>query len=164
MTNAANTRVEHKNPQHMLFDTDEQFLMQGYEGTPEFDLYERTNYNTQSVEERAPALLYTSNVGPNELLPQHDDNTMDYQKLHPELERWAIFRSLPPLMRFEKKFVQTLKDMQAGLIFVPNFMAIINPPTLLTYYLTLPKWLRETTCITNVFYALEYHQTRTSTK
>lgn len=45
---------------------------------------------------------------------------------------------------------------------VPNYTAIINPPTLLTYYLTMPQWLREHAVITNTFYAMEYHQTRTS--
>jgi hypothetical protein len=33
---------------------------------------------------------------------------------------------------------------------------------LLTYYLTMPQWVREHNAITNTFYALEYHQTRTS--
>lgn len=31
---------------------------------------------------------------------------------------------------------------------------------MLTYYLTLPKWAREHSLVTNVFYAMEYHQTR----
>lgn len=44
----------------------------------------------------------------------------------------------------------------------PKFTETINPPTLLAYYLTLPKWVREHSLITNCFYALEYHQTRTT--
>jgi len=87
---------------------------------------------------------------------------MDYQELHPELERWAIFRALPPLMKFEKGYVGLMNDMRDGLVQVPKFTQIVNPPTLLTYYLTLPQWVREATIITNAFYALEYHQTRTS--
>jgi len=82
---------------------------------------------------------------------------LDYQKLHPELERWAIFRSLPPLMNYEKTYMQQQRDINAGLVVVPNYINIINPPTLLTYYLTMPQWVREHNAITNTFYALEYH-------
>jgi hypothetical protein len=97
----------------------------------------------------------------DELYPQHNENTLNYQLLHPELERWALFRSLPPLLKYEKALTQTMQDIENGLKVVPKYTQIINPPTLLTYYLTLPTWVREHQAITNVFYAMEYHQTRT---
>jgi hypothetical protein len=52
--------------------------------------------------------------------------------------------------------------MHIGAVQVPKYTQTVNPPTLLTYYLTMPKWAREHSLITHVFYAMEYHQTRTS--
>lgn len=44
----------------------------------------------------------------------------------------------------------------------PNFMEQINSPTLLTYFKTLPTWCQKNNLVTNCFYAMEYHQTKTS--
>lgn len=136
------------------------YPLQGYTGQPEFDMHERESYNCNSSND-IPELTYTSHTGINEILPQHENNTLNYQKFHPELERWAIFRSLPGLMQYERGFHEALNDIQTGLLKCPNYMDLINPPTLLSYFLTLPKYLREMRLMTSVFYALEYHQRRT---
>lgn len=47
--------------------------------------------------------------------------------------------------------------MRTGLVKPPLYSKIINPPTLLTYFLTLPQWARNHSVVTNVFYAMEYH-------
>lgn len=52
--------------------------------------------------------------------------------------------------------------MHIGAVVVPQYTRIVNPPTLLSYYMTMPKWAREHSLVTHVFYAMEYHQTRTS--
>lgn len=151
---------EVRQPLTYLFNNNEAFPMAGYTGQPEFELYERESYNV-SNDKDLPQLTFTSNIGVDELYPQHNENTLNYQLLHPELERWALFRSLPPLLKYEKALTQTMQDIENGLKVVPKYTQIINPPTLLTYYLTLPTWVREHQAITNVFYAMEYHQTRT---
>lgn len=103
-----------------------------------------------------------TNISKDELAPQHNDNTLDYQALHPELERWAIFRSLPQLMTYDRELGNLLLNMAIGAHKVPQYTKDVNPPTLLAYYMTMPKWAREHSLITHVFYAMEYHQTRTN--
>jgi hypothetical protein len=107
-------------PMPAMLEADDKYPMQGYTGQPEFELYERESYNVANDKD-LPQLTYTSNTGVNELMPQHNDNTLDYQKLHPELERWAIFRSLPPLLNYEKTYMQQQRDIQAGLMVVPKY-------------------------------------------
>jgi len=60
-----------------------------------------------------------SNTGLNELAPQHNDNTLNYQNFHYELERWAIFRSLPQLMNYDRSMNELLKGMASGAVKVP---------------------------------------------
>jgi hypothetical protein len=66
-----------------------------------------------------PQMTFLSNTSLNELTPQHNDNTLEFQKLHPELERWAIFRSLPALLNYDKKIGELLKNIQTGLVTPP---------------------------------------------
>lgn len=41
---------------------------------------------------------------------------------------------------------------------MPGFLNEINPPSLWTYYYTLPKWLRDHPAIRNVLMTFEYHK------
>lgn len=137
------------------------YPMQNYKGQPEFEMYNRENYNVQTQDD-LPQITFMSNITTDELAPQHNDNTLDYQKLHPELERWAIFRSLPQLMEYDRALGTLVTNMAIGQVIVPQHTVNVNPPTLLSYYMTMPKWAREHSLVTHVFYAMEYHQTRTS--
>ncbi len=119
-------------------------------------MFDRENYNVSTTEE-LPQLTFMSNLAMNELAPQHNDNTMQYQDYHPELERWAIFRSLPAIINYDKQLGDLLKNYHLGQITVPKYTEIINPPTLLSYFLTLPEWARKNSIVTNCFYAMEYH-------
>lgn len=152
---------ELKQPNAYFLDNADAYPMAGFKGQPEFELFDRKNYNVNHDRE-LPQMTFMSNTGLSELPPQHNENTINYQQLHPELERWAIFRSLPAIMIWDKQFGDLIKNMNTGQIIVPQFHSIINPPSLLAYYLTLPAWCRNNSLVQNTFYAMEYHQTRTS--
>ena len=107
-------------------------------------------------------LTFHSNLEMEELAPMNNEHTLDYQKLHPELEDWAIFRSLPNLLFWDKRLLDIFKLCNSSIHRTPKFLEMINPPTLLTYYKTLPEWCRKSNIVTNTFYAMEYHQTKTS--
>ena len=46
--------------------------------------------------------MFLSTQGPNELPPVQPDSTMMFQDLHEELEKWAVFRQLPQLLKFDR--------------------------------------------------------------
>ena len=48
--------------------------------------------------------------------------------------------------------------LNQGLIKVPDYINDVNPPSLFTYYYTLPKWAREDPMVKNVVMAFEYHK------
>lgn len=48
--------------------------------------------------------------------------------------------------------------MKQGHVKIPNYIKDINPPTLWTYYYTLPKWARDDPVVKNVVMACEYNQ------
>jgi len=50
-----------------------------------------------------------------------------------------------------------LEDVASGNLQVPNFMKLINPPSLWAYYSTLPQWCRDHSVVRNILYAFEYH-------
>ena len=49
-------------------------------------------------------------------------------------------------------------QMKAGTLIIPNYMQDVNPPSLFTYYLTMPQWARDHPSIRNVLMAFEYHK------
>lgn len=109
---------EVKQASDYYFGQDELYPMQNYSGQPEFELFNRDNFNVDSPEE-LPCVTYMSNTQLNELAPQHNDNTLNYQDLHPELERWAIFRALPNVMAYDKKMLDVVKSLSAGTLSMP---------------------------------------------
>lgn len=48
--------------------------------------------------------------------------------------------------------------MQQGLIKVPDYLKLVNPPTLWAYYETLPSWARKDPVVRNTMMAMEYHK------
>lgn len=72
-----------------------------YKGTPEFSLLNREEYNVED-DDLLPTLALTTNMDVNELRPLPSEHTLNYQHFHPELERWAIFRGLPMMMKYDQ--------------------------------------------------------------
>jgi hypothetical protein len=73
---------------------DEAYNMQGYDGIAEFDIADRNKYDlTQGG--KLPFMRFHSHMKEDELLPLPDNHTLDYTKVHYELERWTLFMSLP---------------------------------------------------------------------
>ena len=143
------------------FGQEEVYPLQKYGGNPEFEITNRESYTTANPRD-LPLMTFHSNLEMEELAPINNEHTIDYQKLHPELEDWAIFRSLPNLLFWDRKLLDIYKLCNTSLHRTPKFLEMINPPTLLTYYKTMPEWCRKSTIVTNTFYAMEYHQTKTS--
>ena len=51
-----------------------------------------------------------------------------------------------------------MQDIAEGKVPIPDYVKLTNPPTLWTYYNTLPKWARDDPVVRNVVMACEYHQ------
>lgn len=95
-------------------------------------------------------------MGPHELAPFPARHTLDYQELHPELEGWAVFRSLPMMMSYDQAMTNFIKSLNNGTMRVPDWVKNFNPPSLFAYYNTLPKWARDHPAVRNVLMAYEY--------
>lgn len=50
------------------------------------------------------------------------------------------------------------EQIASGHLKVPDYMKLVNTPTLWTYYETLPKWARNDPVVRNVMMAMEYKQ------
>ena len=149
--------IEDKDDVANFLEQSELFPMQNYDGIPEFDVLDREKYDT-SLPGKMPKLRYHSHVRQDELLPMANDHTLRYNEVHYELERWSLFRTLPLLVQFDQQVMQMYAKLASGQIEVPNFIKEINPPSLWTYYYTLPKWARDDPIIRNVVMAMEYRQ------
>jgi hypothetical protein len=68
---------------------------------------------------------------------------------------------LPQLIKFDKSMIQTIKNLHAGVYNVPDYVKQTNPPSLWTYYQTLPSWARRDSVVRNVLMAFEYHKPST---
>jgi len=62
------------------------------------------------------------------------------------------------LLIYDKKMRDVMTGMAAGHIRVPKYTEIVNPPSLLAYYQTLPAFCRDSPLVRNVLYAFEYHK------
>jgi len=78
-------------------DDEDEYPLAKYEGVPEFDLF-NSEFYVVNEESELPSISLSTNTHPEELPPLPSEHTMDYQKFHPELEKYAIFRALPLLM------------------------------------------------------------------
>lgn len=133
--------------------------MQTYEGQPEFELLNRANFNVEDDSEM-PQITYLSNTQLNELAPQQNEKFFKYQEYQPLIEDWAIFRQLPQIMRFDKIMNDQFKGVANGTVRVTEWTKITNPPSLFAYHSTMPQWCRNHSFITNVLFAMEFHQPR----
>lgn len=150
---------EIKDEMEYFYEADEMYLGANFERPPEWEISTRSSY-TVSNEEDLGATTFTSLLEIHELAPQTMENVLNYNHYHTQQEPWAIFRSLPLLVRYDKLTVEWFKGLQNGTLFIPQFMKNTNPPSLWAYYLTLPTWCRNNPVIYNCMHAFEYHQPR----
>lgn len=149
--------IEHKNMINWFQNDEELYPLQNYHGIPEFAIFDREQYNVED-DDQLPELALTSNMGVNELHPLPTKYTNNYQELHPELERWTIFRGLPMMMKYDQALSQFFKGIQQGTLRIPDFVNTINPPSLWAYYETLPRWARDHPVVRNAVIAFEYYK------
>lgn len=84
-------------------DGDEAFPMSEYDGTPEFELFDKNSFNVKD-ESEIPAITFKTNQGNDELAPQIENNALFYQQYVWEMEPWSIFRSLPSIIHYDNAF------------------------------------------------------------
>jgi hypothetical protein len=61
-------------------------------------------------------------------------------------------------MRFDGNMKILMQQINAGQVKIPDYVNLINPPTLWTYFETLPTWARKDPFVRNVMMAMEYHK------
>jgi hypothetical protein len=60
-------------------------------------------------------------------------------------------------MRCNTAMVDFYRALANGTLIVPDAYKMNNPPSLWSYYLTLPEWCRHNPVIYNMVHAFEYH-------
>jgi hypothetical protein len=148
-------QVERRDAAMDFMQADEAYPMEGYSGIPEFDLTERRSYNDQIG--KLPFMRFHSQVREDEMMPLPEEHTLDYTEINWELERWTLFYQLPNIMKFGNNLQLSLQQLAAGQLMVPDYLNLVNPPTLWSYFSTLPSWARKDPHIRNVMMAMEYH-------
>ena len=149
--------IEYKCNVEQYLQSEELFPMQNYEGIPEFDMVERDQFDL-SLPGKVPKLRFTSHITEDELLPLPTDYSLRYNEVHYEIERWSLFRTLPIFLQTDRQMAQLYQKMKDGEIEVPDYIKDVNPPSLWTYYYTLPKWARDDPIVKNVVMSFEYRQ------
>ena len=81
-------------------EREEAFPQADYEGAAEFDIADRECYDTRTPG-KLPAVRFHSHLQKDEMLPLPPSHTLDYSKLHWELERWTVFTGLPRVLKAE---------------------------------------------------------------
>lgn len=68
-----------------------------------------------------PEVFYLSQSAPNELSILPPDIPMMYDELHDPLERWAIFRMLPQLLKYDRAMISFFTNMKKGTLILPDY-------------------------------------------
>jgi hypothetical protein len=150
-------RNEVKTQMEYFFEGDEPYPMATVTEPPEWAISNRESYSCTNDSDLGATTFHTM-MDITELAPQTIDNTLTYSLYHIEQEPWAIFRSLPGLLRYDKATMEFFKGLGNGTLYVYPTMLKTNPPSLWAYYLTLPAWCRNHPVIYNIVHAFEYRQ------
>ena len=150
-------QVEKKDHATAFLEHEELYPMQNYQGVAEFDIADRDLYS-ETIPGKLPYLRFSTQMMEEDLGPLPENYTQDYSKVHWELERWTLFTSLPELVKHSRNLSQTLDNIQSGAVIIPDYVKDHNPPSLWTYYSTLPSWAQNDPHIKRVMMGLEYHQ------
>lgn len=154
---ATSTNEEKTHVEYFFEHGDEAFPMANYEGAPEFDIFPVENYNVKD-ESEIPQITFKTNQGTDELGPEMDRNNVHYQRYIWDMEPWTIFRTLPSVIHYDNTMQTFFRQVQQGLVQIPDYKNDINPPSLWAYYHTLPSWARNHPIIRNVMMGMEYHK------
>ena len=142
-----------------FFNSDELYHdANDYEVAPEIALCTKETFGQLSDEQKAPEVMFMSHQGPNELAPTPCDIPMVYQDIHYPLEKWAIFRMLPQMLKFDRALTDWITNVEKGTLITPSYDKERNQPSLWTYYETLPQWARDSPIVRQTLYAFEYHK------
>jgi len=144
-----------------FFEKDELFPGESYEGPDNLDMSDPQFYNV-GPDEPMPSVVISSSMETNELTPIPAEHQYLYDEFHFDLEKWAVFRAMPKMEKFDRTMFDFLTGIHNGTFKVPDFVNTINPPSLWGYYSTLPQWIRDHPAIKNVFMAMEYHKPQLS--
>lgn len=150
-------QIEYKDEVRSQYEYDQLCAMEDYDGAPERDAADREKYDLK-LPGQLPYLRFHSHIQVGELLPLPEVHHHQYQKIHWELERWTLFQGLPNLMKWDQQLIQLHQQMKEGHVKIPDYIKDINPPSLWTYYYTLPKWARDDPVVKNIVMACEYNQ------
>ena len=150
-------QIERKEYAHEFMETEELFPLQRYKGIAEFDIADRAFYS-ETIPGKLPHIRFSTQTMDDDLLPIPENYTKKYHEFHWEIERWTLFSNLPDLVRHSRNVSQALDGIQSGAVIVPDYVKEHNPPTLWTYYSTLPSWAQNDPHIKRVMMGLEYHQ------
>lgn len=151
------SKVEILSKNMAIIEDDDNYVAKNAVGPVEFALTDQDSYKVEE-ETDLPSVMLQSELAVNELPILPNDHTYNYQEVHYELERYAIFRSLPYMLQFNDKHKELLMGFATGRIKAPDFMGTINPPSLWAYFLTLPSWARNHPYIRDVLMSMEYHK------
>lgn len=148
--------VEYQDQVTNQIEADELYPMQTYTGLPEFAIADHEKFD-QSGGGQMPFLRFHTPIKEDELLPVPENHSLDYTKIMWELERWTLFKSLPSIMEFDANAKNIFTKISNGTIKVPDYVNDVNPPSLNTYFSTLPSFARNDPFIRNAFMAYEHH-------
>jgi hypothetical protein len=144
-------------PVHEFDNVDMPIPGEGVNPTPEFLFSEKSTYG-KDEDAKMPSVIIASEMGEKEIAPIHNNVGIEYQALHPELEKWTTFTALPEIIQWDDSIGNLHKKIANGQVQVPDYMKTSFPPTLFAYFNTLPSFSRDHPAIRSIFMGLEHKQ------
>ena len=86
-------------------------------------------------------------IAPHNMNPEYEKGMMD-------LDRWAVFRMMPQLLKYKGNVNQFLDDLQSK----ESAAGPIGLPSVIPYFETLPKWFQEQRCVQGFVTNLERYK------
>lgn len=136
------------------YTDDLDYFLQGdekFRGETELIPFEKTF--TSKVDATAHSMMSTGEISP---LPNNFPDDWDFT--HHALERWAIFRSVPQVIKLWKMMEDQKRKSQTLHYSKYNEYELAKTPSLWAYYNTLPTWARENPIVRNAFQAFEFNK------
>lgn len=86
-------------------------------------------------------------IAPNNMNVEHEKGMLD-------LDRWAVFRIMPQLLKYKGNVNQFLDELQSR----ESAAGPIGLPSVIPYFETLPKWFQEQRCVQGFVTNLERYK------
>jgi hypothetical protein len=100
----------------------------------------------------SPVITISSPLRAGEMGLAPPDMNISYHHAQAEIEKWGVFRLMPQIVNFQKRFGEFQFLLDLNLIRRQDD----SRPSLFTYFHTLPKWCRDNPVVRNVLMGLEY--------